>query len=67
MKARYRRQVDGLYFATTSAPYIEKMNSALIATAWISNEKSTRRTLPTPSGPGPEPSRPPLTRSGPVP
>ncbi len=25
--------IDGLYFATTSAPYIEKMNSALIATA----------------------------------
>ena len=25
--------VDGVYFATTSAPYIEKMNAALIATA----------------------------------
>jgi len=33
LKGRPLDTIDGLYFATTSAPYIEKMNSALIATA----------------------------------
>lgn len=28
-----RRSVEGLYFATTTAPYIEKMNAALVAAA----------------------------------
>ncbi len=30
---RAREQIDGLFFATTTAPYLEKMNSALISTA----------------------------------
>ncbi|MCP4666633.1 MAG: hydroxymethylglutaryl-CoA synthase family protein, partial [Deltaproteobacteria bacterium] len=33
IKGQQPDNIDGLYFATTSAPYIEKMNSALIATA----------------------------------
>lgn len=33
LKERPLETIDGLYFATTSPPYIEKMNSALIATA----------------------------------
>jgi 3-hydroxy-3-methylglutaryl CoA synthase len=33
LKGRAREGIDGLFFATTSAPYTEKMNSALIATA----------------------------------
>jgi hydroxymethylglutaryl-CoA synthase len=32
-KGREKREIEGLFFATTSAPYIEKMNSALIAAA----------------------------------
>ena len=28
-----RHELDGLYFATTTTPYLEKMNSAMIATA----------------------------------
>jgi len=32
LKGEAANPVDGLYFATTSAPYIEKMNAALIAT-----------------------------------
>ena len=33
IKGQQPDSIDGLYFATTSAPYIEKMNAALIATA----------------------------------
>jgi 3-hydroxy-3-methylglutaryl CoA synthase len=33
LKGQPRQGIDGLFFATTSAPYTEKMNSALIATA----------------------------------
>jgi len=33
LKGKETEGVEGLYFATTSAPYIEKMNSALIASA----------------------------------
>ena len=33
LRGRPRGDIDGLFFATTSAPYLEKMNSALIATA----------------------------------
>ena len=33
LKGLGREEINGLFFATTSAPYIEKMNSALIASA----------------------------------
>jgi len=33
LRGQSREAIDGLFFATTSAPYTEKMNSALIATA----------------------------------
>ncbi|MBW1886999.1 MAG: 3-hydroxy-3-methylglutaryl CoA synthase [Deltaproteobacteria bacterium] len=33
LKGQGREEIEGLFFATTSAPYKEKMNSALIATA----------------------------------
>ena len=33
LKGMNREKIEGLFFATTSAPYKEKMNSALIATA----------------------------------